>query len=406
MAAAAIWSLVADLSVLTLVYQEKLVSRCPFQAGLVVKAPGSDSTLWPIPPANGKPALVVSNAQIISGDNGGLIGIYKKANYALDFYAQNSDLLGWWSCQADGQVLTYPLSYTQTEISHDLWSRQLQYDATHINADNNSNGSFTHLILWSSSQSDTAQVPFTVRASIDQGFRYDEPKTIKSYFCQVNPYSFDITTVNRILSIMQSNSSLGTWIEHLPALIYDGYQTPANKYSTEMLAQTLNSMTMVVGGDDSVTKQVGPDDDNTYGCLILRTYISPFIFFLVALVLLALIALLIYWVSLLARLGPSIFSRSEGSSFNPIPDGLLSWMLQATRESSFGYGQVGIIPINLAAVPKKERDLKDWNFQVVDEQNGNHFPRLVKEGDAANARAPQMGQQGAEFADYREQSSV
>lgn len=90
MVSASVMSLVADLATSTLVYRKEIPSRCLFTRGLVVYP----NSTWTEPPPQERPAVVASNAQIISQTNGGLIGVYRKASFALDFSAQPDDLLG------------------------------------------------------------------------------------------------------------------------------------------------------------------------------------------------------------------------------------------------------------------------------------------------------------------------
>jgi hypothetical protein len=78
-------SLVSDIAVTGLVRTVTVPSRCLFGTGLVV--PESNSSISSIPPNNGATVFVVEQAQITSVANGGLRGIYWKANRDLTFRA-------------------------------------------------------------------------------------------------------------------------------------------------------------------------------------------------------------------------------------------------------------------------------------------------------------------------------
>jgi hypothetical protein len=127
--------------------EKNVLDRCKFDYGLVVDP---SITSWDIPPPFGAAAVVVSNAQLISAANGGYTGIYKKANFALDFYAEETDLLGWWICKEEvGEDKSYPSGITDLEIADDLLASGLQYKTGWMNSDNSGEGT-AHLIIWSS----------------------------------------------------------------------------------------------------------------------------------------------------------------------------------------------------------------------------------------------------------------
>ena len=404
MIAASVVSLVADLASSTLVYERDIVSRCLFGQGLVVE---SSKSSWGTPPPNSKASLIVSNAQIFSFDNQGAVGIYRKVNSDVNFYAEYEDLLGWWNCEDVGQDETYDPSVSVGDLTESLVQLGLLYPLAWTNSDNHGDLS-THAISWSSSQPDDAQLPFTVKASIDQGYNFNDSKLMKSYTCSVDSNSPELDMINSILSEMASNSTLQQWVGYLPSYVYDGSGTPASDQAPLYLAQSLNSMTMVEGGNNILTSTVALSDDPTQGCIVPKTYISPFVIFLILLVGLTLVGLMAYWIILLTRLGanilPSFIRKSEGSSLKPIPDGLLSWMLQATRETSFHQQQNEHGMINLENVPKKEMQLRDWNFTVVQDPNNGRIARLVRPGEGVplTVPPPQMTQ-STEPAPYNSQ---
>lgn len=206
------------------------------------------------------------------------------------------------------------------------------------------------------------------------------------YDCSIDPASTEYQTILSILGYMDPNQTLFDWIYNVKASIYDGENTGPVNNTADMLAQTLNSLTMVEGGDNNLYSTVRAGD-STYGCLISRTYMNPFVVILASLVGFILLSMTFYWILLLVRLSMQginvlpTFIRSTGNiTLKPIPDGILSWMLQATRESSFGHQQITHpgSAMNLDLVPSHETSLMDWKFEVVEDPNQPVFTRLVQ----------------------------
>jgi len=156
-------------------------------------------------------------------------------------------------------------------------------------------------------------------------------------------------------------------------------------------------MTMVQGASNSVQNTTLPGDQPYYGCVVLQTFISPAILGLVGFAGFILLVTIFYYFTLLASLGvhtlPRIFRRKSNSSRNiePVPDSILSWMLQASRENAIG-GQHGDIEgMAYLGVPKKESDLRNWSFGVVDAVHG--VARMVRTRGAVAPAAEQVHRQ-------------
>lgn len=141
-------------------------------------------------------------------------------------------------------------------------------------------------------------------------------------------------------------------------------------------------MTMVQGGFGSLSSYVGEGGDQTYGCVVNRTYISIVVVVLVAILGGWLLAMFSYWMFMLLRLGrhamPFSKKRKIRSAVSPIPDGLISWMLQATRESTFGQQQKDYGRVNMDVVPEEEHQTRDWNYKVMDDMADTNYARLVR----------------------------
>lgn len=382
MVTASFLTLTADLAVNALVRQQWRTDQCYFTQGLVVDWHNTET--FSAPPANGYPALIVSNAQINSDSNLCSIGIYRKVPNTDDpfFCAGDTDIIGTWQCDDIQQDATVPSDYTIEQIRDFLYENGLQYgNATatyYINGLNRS----THYAAWSSSVDDEVAEPFKVLASVDLNITEQETKTIRTYKCSIaTGPNYDVQAINDILSQMWSATTLDQWAPGLEGAIYTGAGTNASSDTPRVLALRLNSLTMVQGGSNSVLsdKLVEPDVP-LYGCKVLKTAISPGIIILVLFAGLILCITALYWFILLSRLGkhalPNIFHRTNSGLRNlkPVPDSILGWMLQASRENALG-GQYGEDRY-LVGLPMKERDLQNWSFTVVD--NGNGIARMVR----------------------------
>ena len=136
--------------------EKTVFDRCHFDIGLVVN---SSVKWWDVPPPNSAAAIVASNAQIFSEINGGFIGIYNKASFAVDFSAEEKDLMGWWTCTEEvGKDKSYkslPASdgFDDPEIAAELYKVGLQYENAWMVRDLHNELGTAHLIIWSSKHS-------------------------------------------------------------------------------------------------------------------------------------------------------------------------------------------------------------------------------------------------------------
>lgn len=181
------------------------------------------------------------------------------------------------------------------------------------------------------------------------------------------------TAINAILSQMESVTTLSQWASGLEGILYLGADTKASPYARSRLEQYLNTMTMVQGGSNSVLSM--PSDNLEYGCIVNKTKISVGILFLVVFTAFVLVTTILYWIVLLLIISKhAIFRMAKRKSgiknIKPVPDGVISWMLQAARENVQGSDT------NAEDAPMKENDLRDWNFTIVD--SGQGVARMVR----------------------------
>ena len=166
---------------------------------------------------------------------------------------------------------------------------------------------------------------------------------------------------------MESFQTLSDWAAGLEGILYEGEGTGASNYSQSNLEQYLNTMTMVQGGSNNVFNL--PTDNPVYGCIVNKTKIAIGIYFLVLFLAFIFVITLLYWILLLLVISThAVVRRAKRKSglqnIKPIPDNVISWMLQAARERAQGSNA------NAEGAPMKEQDLRDWVFTVVDSTQG------------------------------------
>jgi len=191
---------------------------------------------------------------------------------------------------------------------------------------------------------------------------------MKTFLCATNSNSTNgQTAINNILSQMESFQTLSDWATGLEGILYEGDGTGASNYSQSNLEQYLNTMTMVQGGSNNVFNL--PTDNPVYGCIVNKTKIAIGIYFLVLFLAFIFVITLLYWIILLLVISTHavvrLAKRKSGlQNIKPVPDSVISWMLQAARENVQGSNA------NAEGAPMKEQDLRDWTFTVVDSTQG------------------------------------
>jgi hypothetical protein len=157
--------------------------------------------------------------------------------------------------------------------------------------------------------------------------------------------------------------------------LYYGAGTDAVTNAAQQLEQYLNTMTMVQGGSNNVLNFA--TDNFEYGCIVAKTSIPMGVFALVIFTAFLLIITFLYWIVLLLIISFHAMSRVKKrrlglgiKNIKPVPDSVIGWMLQAARESIQGSDA------NAESAPKKEDELKDWSFTIVNSSQG--VARLVR----------------------------
>ena len=348
-------SYISDIAVSALIKQVRVSARCPFTTGLV---PPTNEPLALVP-VNGSPYTVVSTAQLSSLANGGPIGIYSKVNLDRNFQAQTEDIVGRWNCNDVEDDQVYELGASKADITQDLRSRGLLFDTTAISEAAGLNKSFGHFVVMTSSQSDDAQQPFDVRASVQLEARYDDTKTMKSFDCNM-----DAPSMEWVLTNMSSQSTLQEWILTFQGSMYNGTGTTAASDCDVRLSWILNSMIMIGAGGNYLLGSAPLG--STQGCLAQRADIPNTVLGIFGIITLILILLFLYLFALLLQyLGcPS----SQRSALKYTTNGLVDWMAHAAH-ASLSAEQ------NDANKDVESKELKRWGYGL---RGGSVRPRLFR----------------------------
>ena len=355
-------SYLSDLAVSGLVRTVTVAGRCPFGKGLVVASSLADlpgvTPLWNVPPNNGAPYFVSAQAQITSAANGGLVGIYWKANRDLSFRADTVDVGGQWNCTDVNDDIDYYPTASPNAIAEDLFNRGYLYhlEPAWVLSDYG-NGTFAHFIILDSSASPyETGVVFDVKASIDLTGDAEDNKVMKSFHCTMNGSGVEWVLLN-----LNSTQTLNKWTLPLQGNMYDGSGTGANNDTGLILEEYLNTMVMVAGGDNyllSTPNATGNGGGDTQGCLVQRTSIPVEIIILFVLVTIFVLAMVLDLVILaLLSIPPNqSWQRLNGEFLRKVrretPNDLVGWMSQAVRERG-GWDDTGKI---------EGKSLKLWVF--------------------------------------------
>lgn len=325
-------SVSSDWMVSGLVKTTMIVSRCEFGRGVICNLP--NNTMLNAPARENPSVAVVQQAQNNSIANGGLSGIFRKANTDPYFRADPEDLLGTWVCEFTGND-TYPYTANMTDIVTDLIHEGRLYNATlcHWYYGIDLQG-WNSLTVASPSQPDGIKnIPFDVCISRDSTPNEDlHDRTMSSYFCSMNASA----EIEWILVQMQPETMLQQWLPMFQAVLGVDNDT----HVSNAIVSTLDLITMV-GQDGWILSDSEPltnkTIDTTQGCLAPRAGIPPSVIFILAVVTFAVAAFLVYWRILQAQLHQ--FHQAEyqtdhriGDTHMAVPNSLVDWMVYVAQQ--------------------------------------------------------------------------
>jgi hypothetical protein len=248
----------------------------------------------------------------------------------------------------------------------------------------------------SSTESDSVGSPFDVLVSVDLARDVADIKTMRTFKCSaISTTTEGQAAIDSILSQIESVTMLYLWASGLEGIMYEGAGSKATPYVAMNLEKYLNTMTMVQGGGNSV--QSLPTDNFEYGCIQDKTEISLGVVGLVFFTAFMLIIIFLYWIVLLLIISKHalfrVAKRKHGlKNIKPVPDSVISWMLQAAREQAHGYTDP-----SATGVPKHEEDLRNWYFTIVDHSKG--LARMVQSRGELMVR-PQQVQEYPNYGPY------
>ncbi|KAH8757832.1 hypothetical protein F5882DRAFT_444401 [Hyaloscypha sp. PMI_1271] len=336
---AGVLAMLSDFIVTGFVRTVQVPGRCNFTTGVVLPiAP----VTWRSDPGNQQRSYtIVSQAQLTSQSNGGIAGIYWKANADLNFRATSEDVVGSWNCTDIQHDIGYAANTTGSAILTSLQQMGYLYNTSTGCWNNYPDHSTSDLLFWGASVGDDVESPWDVRVSMDVTRKGPHnPVLMKSFKC-----SMYAPKAEWVLSKINSESTLSQWCLGL----YGDLEERIN--ATGIIETTLNSMIMV-GYGGGVGAKSPPIGDATQGCLTPYTSVPWPVYTLLVLATTCGVLISIFYLILLA-LTSLRFAGSAGH--NPtvlrkdIPIGLLGWMAQAIKERE---PSVEITP----------KDFKDWRL--------------------------------------------
>jgi len=301
-----------------------LTGQCAFGTGVVMTQNtsffadhrSSAVSVWP-------PARIAIDAQSTSARNGGLPGIYWKANEDPMFRAGPDDVAGQWGCVELGQEESYAAGTTFTDVASDLQSKNLQYADPNWYYWLRPHGDDIGLLVWSPSVGDDVEEPWDVKVSINTDMSPKSVMHMKSFHCSMTG-----PRIQFVLANINSLTTLTGWAGTLYGAL--GIANRSADTMVPAIQTTLNSIVLVSGSGNGASHPPAPGASPTQGCLQPRSALPVQVSVMLVVVTALVILLATYWL-LIVRWSPSEPSmRSLDERI--IPDSVLGWQAQAIRE--------------------------------------------------------------------------
>ncbi|MCJ1224814.1 hypothetical protein MMC12_001459 [Toensbergia leucococca] len=295
--------------------------QCSFGSGLVIAQDASFfSDHRSTPTSAWLPARWAADAQSTSIRNGGLGGIYWKANEDPFFAADSDDVAGQWNCVDQMADTTYSAGTDFDTIFQDLFSKDLQYNDGVESHWALPHGVQVGMIIWSASVGDDVQQAWDVKISANTQLDQKETINMKNFHC-----SMSSTSIPWMLSYINSRSALKEWGQTLFGYL-GGKVGDRNGDMSGKMEMVLNSMVMVSGSGNGANHTESEAKSPTQGCLVPKAQLPLPVTAMVGITGVFFLHLLIYLVSLGVATRPGALEE--------LPDGVLGWQLQAVREAS------------------------------------------------------------------------
>jgi hypothetical protein len=287
----------------------------------------------PFEPASEWPATnLVSTALAWAAYNGGEVGIYAKVppmDVIVYFRPRKSDVLGAWNC----------IQKNSTTISRlDLESKTAAMSA--INKVNflypqikdiaaafwPGKNSLQDFVYWSANAYSEETKQWDVRASMVNGL--DQPNNSQSLLASNFECSSAPITSQKWTPPLMPSSVIANWSQYL-----HGKLLLSNSSSYNLtFAQTLDTMSMVAGSENSWGQQIIPGQDSHYGCLSYGAAISSVVYIMLFVLVAMFLAVLVIYLY-----GSATYKfgyMQSGDELSYVPTDLLSWQLAMIKQST------------------------------------------------------------------------
>ena len=380
--ASVLW-IAADLMVSGFVVPVQVVDRCPFNTTGYMVLSKNHTAIGPFVPSNvGGLWDIVTRATSTSQSNGGLTGIFHKANGDLNFRADPEDIIGRWNCEMAGDDAQYESQQSPDAIMDDLLLRNLLYgNRTSCSTNYIGLNWYTQLLVLSSSVGDWSQLlenlttdeiinspldfPWDVRAAVDMAPNASDTKIMRPYYCSLNASSLEI-----LLGKLQAADTLQFFCANFRANIYKYFtdNIPMTVDPGIAVASMLDTIMMMAGAYQAGNNNPPPEIEDPYqGCLATRTKIPAAVIVMWIVTTLMLLGLCGYWIILAARIKkiqrrePHHYKLVDQSTLN----GLLDWMRHAVLTTGL---EPGI----------ENAGLKNWRLTLSDHKR---YLSLARKGE-------------------------
>jgi hypothetical protein len=335
---ASLLGIICDLAVSGLVVTVDVVSRCPFNTTGIYTA----LSVAHFPNRIGAESAgvlfnLITQGQDVSRTNGGLDGIFRKVNKDTQFRADEEDIVGQWVCEATGEDRAFSAGTNPNSITHVLQQEGLLFTASNASCWNYyPDLSTAHLFTWSASQDDYPKQPWTVRAAVDLTSIPEDEKVMKIFACHM-----EAPDVDWVLNQTMAQTAMANWCREVKGGLYTtsdvAHTTNLQTDPGIVIASNLNSLIMNAGAAWNDTGGVSPliIDDPTQGCLAPRALVSWPVLLLFGIVTTATVAMTFYWMALTVLVhsaGGKCSAQYAATVEKCTPNGLFSWMRQATHE--------------------------------------------------------------------------
>lgn len=315
-----IFSLAHQYFVNSFILPQPQKSQCLFDRGIITthhKGSITPASTWP-------PALLVFDAHLAIGFNGGSRAIYDKINIdTTAFSPGHSDILGYWNCTEEASGLISPANWSSADALTSYVHEEgfLYTEGSYRAGALLGNGSYMGFVEWSASLNDTdADAQWDLRATIANPLSGSESLPTSNFQCGLIS-----TTPDWIPPLMPSIESLKEW----GPLIFGFIKDVRKQTYRAQLETILNGMTMIAGSGNNANLTFA-SDEHYYGCVVNGTAIGIEVFIMLfALVLLFLMVLAADLFALIRYRTNKNHSRVE-----EIPTDLIDWQLEAIRSST------------------------------------------------------------------------